>query len=84
MRRLVPNSRLVVRTVRVTGCVGQAPDHHEQLLQGQAKSQRAFDLIGEQFATGPVRNLDPLTSEQSLDDLPRRLMASLLQCDSVG
>ena len=81
---LVPNSRLVVRTLRVTGCVSQALDHQEQLLQGRANSQKAFDLIGEQFATGPVSNLDPLTSEQSLDDLPRRLMASLLQCDSVG
>ena len=41
-------------------------DHHDRLLELQAKSQRAFDLASTQFAAGSVSNLDLLTSEQAL------------------
>ncbi len=41
-------------------------DHHERLVELQAKSQKAFELASTQFAAGSVSNLDLLTSEQSL------------------
>jgi NodT family efflux transporter outer membrane factor (OMF) lipoprotein len=53
-------------TEQALSIYGAELEHHRDLVEAQARAQRAFDLARDQFAAGAISDLDLLVAEQTL------------------